>query len=266
MKYIKLFEKFIEEPKFYRFNKFDLLGDNKLMQFTPKIRKMVGPENVNRVLVKNRFPDKHRCIHFMDSLAFNPDYKGLYGDFIYDIQIDDQSKLGWSFFFPINDWFYKGNPFYHERNNPAIQDLLNSEYKDLNYPYGDDQGDLDKMAEYCIEYEVIGTGTIEDLKKSKFFGKQKLFVWTNDDVIVKKFNEPKKEQKPYKNEPLLVKDDFKRLGIPSENIGQFYQSDFNKKIKRLQDRLVENPNKFDMFKEEALRLLSEWIKTQNFRF
>ena len=104
------------------------------------------------------------------------------------------------------------------------------------------------------------------MKKSKFFGKQKLFVWTNDDVIVKKFNEPKKEQKPYKNEPLLVKDDFKRLGIPSENIAQFYQSDFNKKIKRLQDRFVENPNKFDMFKEEALRLLSEWIKTQNFRF
>lgn len=44
---------------------------------------MVGPENVNRVLVKNGFPDKHRCIHFMDSLAFNPDYKGLYGNFIW---------------------------------------------------------------------------------------------------------------------------------------------------------------------------------------
>ena len=26
MKYLKLFEKFIEEPKFFRFNKFDLLG------------------------------------------------------------------------------------------------------------------------------------------------------------------------------------------------------------------------------------------------
>ena len=258
MRYIKLFEKFIEEPKFYRFNRFDLLVDKGEMQFSPKLRKMVGPENVNRVLVKNGFPDKHRCIHFMDSLAFNPDYKGLYGNFIYEIQIDDKSKLGWSFFFPINDWFYKGSPFYHERNNPDIQDLLNSEYKDLNYPY-DDQGDLDKMAEYCIEYEVIGTGTIEDLKKSKFFGKQKLFVWTDSDVIIKKYDK-KKESRPYKNEPLLVKDDFKRLGISSENIGQFYKSDFNKKIKRLQDKLVENPSKFDIFKEEALRLLEEWIK------
>ena len=258
MRYIKLFEKFIEEPKFYRFNQFDLLVDKGEMQFSPKLRKMVGPENVNRVLVKNGFPDKHRCIHFMDSLAFNPDYKGLYGNFIYEIQIDDKSKLGWSFFFPINDWFYKGSPFYHERNNPDIQDLLNSEYKDLNYPY-DDQGDLDKMAEYCIEYEVIGTGTIEDLKKSKFFGKQKLFVWTDSDVIIKKCDK-KKESRPYKNEPLLVKDDFKRLGISSENIGQFYKSDFNKKIKRLQDKLVENPSKFDIFKEEALRLLEEWIK------
>lgn len=135
----------------------------------------------------------------------------------------------------------------------------------MNYPYDDDKGDLDKMAEYCIEYEVIGTGTIEDLKKSKFFGKQKLFVWTDSDVIIKKYDQ-KKEPRPYKNEPLLVKDDFKRLGISSENIGKFYQSDFNRKIKRLQDKLVENPSKFDMFKEEALRLLEEWIKLQDFRF
>ena len=61
----------------------------------------------------------------------------------------------------------------------------------MNYPYDDDQGDLDKMAEYCIEYEVIGTGTIEDLKKSKFFGKQKLFVWTDSDVIIKKYDQKK---------------------------------------------------------------------------
>jgi len=265
MKYLKLFEKFIEEPKFYRFNKFDLLGSEESLKLTPKYRKMVGPENINDVLVENEFPDKHKCIHFMDSLAFSPDYKGLYGDFIYEIQIDDESKLGWSFFFPVNDWFYKGNPFYHERNNTAIQDLLNSEYANLVYPYDDEHGDLDKMAEYCLEYEVIGTGTIEDLKKSKFFGKQKLFVWTNDDVIVKKWIEPSKtpkEPKPYKNKSLLTKDDFERLGISSEKIGQFYSSEIGKKIKRLQDRVIDNPSKYEMFREEALRLLKDWIKNQ----
>ena len=263
MRYLKLFEKFIEEPKFYRFNHFDLLGDKQEMQLTPKLRKMIGPENVNETLVKRGFPDKQKCVHFMDSLAFSPDYKGLYGDFIYEIQIDDESKLGWSFFFPVNDWFYKGNPFYHERNNTAIQDLLNSEYANLVYPYDDEHGDLDKMAEYCLEYEVIGTGTIEDLKKSKFFGKQKLFVWTNDDVIVKKWQEPSKqskEPKPYKNRPLLNKEDFEVLGISSEKIGQFYSSEIGKKIKRLQDKVIENPSKYEMFREEALRLLKVWSK------
>ena len=198
----------------------------------------------------------------MDSLAFSPDYKGLYGDFIYEIQIDDESKLGWSFFFPVNDWFYKGNPFYHERNNTAIQDLLNSEYANLHYPYGDEQGDLDKMSEYLLEYEVIGTGTIEDLKNSRFFGKQKLFVWTNDDVIVKKWSQPTKEPKPYKTKPLLTKEDFERLGVSSEKIGQFYSSEIGKKIKRLQDRVIDNPSKYEMFREEALRLLKDWNKNQ----
>jgi hypothetical protein len=262
MKYLKLFEKFIEEPKFYRFNKFDLLGSEESLQLTPKYRKMVGPENINDVLVENEFPDKHKCIHFMDSLAFSPDYKSLYGDFIYEIQIDDESKLGWSFFFPVNDWFYKGNPFYHERNNPVVQDLLNSEYKDLHYPYDDEHGDLDKMAEYCLEYEVIGTGTIEDLKKSKFFGKQKLFVWTNDDVIVKKWSQPTKEPKPYKTKPLLTKEDFERLEVPSKKIADFYSSELGKNIRKFSDRLVVDPNKYDMFREESLRLLKDWIKNQ----
>jgi hypothetical protein len=255
MKYIKLFEKFIENPKFYRFNQFDLLGDKQEMQFTPKPRKMVGPESVNKVLVKNGFPDKNRCIHFMDSLSFNPDYKSLYGDFIYEIQIDDQSKLGWSFFCFINDWFYKGHSIYSERNNPAIQDLLNSEYKDLNYYDERRQGDLDKMVEYCIEYEVIGTGTIEDLKKSKFFGKQKLFVWTDSDVIIKKYEAPKKEPKPYKNEPVLIKNDFSERGIEPQRIGEFWKSEIGKRVKS------EN-----LDRKEALKSLEDWIKTQAFRF
>lgn len=192
MKYLKLFEAFTSEVKFYRFNKFDLLGDVEEMKLTPKQRKMVGPENINNELIRNGFPDKHKCIHFMDSLALNKGYKNLYGEFIYEIQINDESHLGWSFLVPVNDWYYKGYSIYQERNNPDIQDLLNSEYAELQFPWGDEQGDLDRMSKYLIEYEVIGTGTIEDLKKSKFFGRQKLFVWTTDDVMVKKWIESHK--------------------------------------------------------------------------
>ena len=46
MKYLKLFEKFIDEPKFYRFNQTDLLGQEDSMQLSAWRRTMVGPENV----------------------------------------------------------------------------------------------------------------------------------------------------------------------------------------------------------------------------
>jgi len=260
MKYLKLFEKFIEEPLFYRFNKFDLLGDKDEIQFSPKERSMFGPEIVNQVLVNRGFPDKHRCVHFMDSLAFAPSYRGLYGNFIYEIKIDDESQLGWSFLIPVNDWFYRGHPFYQERNNPVIQDLLKSGYSNLYFPF-DEENEIEiieKMADYLVEYEVIGTGTIEDLKKSKLFGKQKVFVWTNDDVIVKKWHKPPKPPTPYKNRPLLNKEDFESLQIDSSEIGKFYQSDFGRNIKRLQDRIIENPSKFELFREEALNQLKKW--------
>jgi len=260
MKYLKLFEVFNSEVKFYRFNKFDILSDVEEMKLTPKQRKMVGPENVNDILVKNGFPDKQQCVHFMDQLAFRPDWKYLYGDFIYEIEIDDMSKLGWSFLFPVNDWFYKGNPFYHERNNPAIQDLLNSEYGNLEFS----NGKLDEMTQYLLQYEVIGTGTLEDLKSSKFFGKQKLFVWTTDDVMVKKWNEPEKMAKdpnPYKSEPLLTSDDFLQRGVNKEQIGQFYQSEMGKRLKTIQPAGIIKPARFELKRQEAISLLDEWIKT-----
>lgn len=188
MKYLKLFERFIQDIKFYRFNHFDLLGENDSIKYSPKERRMIGPEKVNNLLVKLGFPDKNKCIHFMDSIAFDPNFRSLYGDFIYEIEVDDKSKIGWSFFIPINDWFYKGFSLNKQRNNPALQDLLKSEYKDLNYSYDDEDGDLGLMAEVLIKYGVIGNGNIEDLKKSKFFGNQSLFVWTNDDVIIKKYD------------------------------------------------------------------------------
>jgi hypothetical protein len=39
---------------------------------------MIGPKDINDSLIKLGFPDKRKCIHFMDSVAFDPSYKGLY--------------------------------------------------------------------------------------------------------------------------------------------------------------------------------------------
>jgi hypothetical protein len=269
MKYLKLFENFIDEPSFYRFNKTDILGQEDSMTIFPRERLMVGPENVNDVLVKNGFPDKKKCIHFMDEKAFDPSYKGLYGSFIYRIQIDDESKLGWSFFIPINDWFYKGNPFESLKRNLAnlpnkIKDLLNSEYGDLRYPYSDDRKlDLEKMFNYLLQYQVIGTGTIENLKQNQLFGNHPVFVWTNDSVVLNKFIMPNKEPKearPYKNKPLLTEDDFKNF---KSKMGQFYSSESGKLLRRLQMRANENPQMFDTLRQESLRVLGLWIETQN---
>ena len=236
MKYLKLFEKFIDEPKFYRFNQTDLLGQEDSMQLSARQRTMVGPENVNSVLVKNKFPDKKNCIHFMDEKAFDPKYKTIYGRFIYEVKIDDTSKLGWSFFIPVNDWFYKSHPYYQLTRYPeklpdVVKDLLNSEYSRLDYPYG----------------------------------KHPVFVWTNDDVIIKRYVEPAREPRearPYKNRPLLTEEDFTNNGVSSEKIKDFYSSDAGRSLRRLQMRTNENPDRFSEFKEEALRLLKVWIENQ----
>ena len=218
MKYLKtykIFESWVEEPKFFRFSREEMTEG----EFTPGKRIMWGPDNFNDCLVKFGFPDKRQCVHFMDSVAFNPEYKGSYGNYTYQVTVDDNSNLGWSFVVPINEWFYKGNPF-----------------------------------QYALRNGVIGTGTIEDLKKSPHYGKESLFVWTNDKVVITKY-EIKKEPKigTYKNQPVLTKDDFSSLGIEPKRIPDFYQSEFGKKVKGLSDDIP-----FDVRREESLTLLKKW--------
>lgn len=260
-----LFESFAD-TKFYRFNHFDLLGGEESLKLVPKKRKMVGPENINAALVKKGFPDKHQCVHFMDEKAFDPSnsrtYNMLYGEFVYEIQIDSESKIGWSFFLPVNDWLYKAFPAQRELGNPALKDLAESEYAELSYPEDEEEeqrGDLDKMAELLMRFETIGTGTLEDLKRSKHFGKQKLFVWTGDPVMVRRWSPPKKQEKAgeYKKERILAEEDFEQRGIAPEGIARFYASRQGGLFKRID----ANPRlSFEDKREEALRLLDEWAE------
>ena len=250
MIYIKLFEAFIQEPVFYRFSHVDLLKGESELIYQPKSRMMIGPDIFNSCLVEAGFPDKKRCIHFMNSVAFDPSYKGLYGEHIYQIGLDENSKLGWSFLVPINDWFYKGNPFYHAKKNPILRELLDSGYDNLHH-----EEDLDKMRDILIGYGFIGAGTINDLKRNKFFENQPVFVWTNDEVKIKSYTyqKPQKEPKAYKNQPILTKSDFEKLSIDSNMIPLFYSSEFGKKIKRFKETAP-----FELRREEALNLLKKW--------
>ena len=248
LKTYKIFESWVEEPKFFRFSREEMTEG----EFTPGKRIMWGPDNFNDCLVKFGFPDKRQCVHFMDSVAFNPEYKGSYGNYTYQVTVDDNSNLGWSFVVPINEWFYKGNPFQYalRSGNEIVKSIMETPYKDLG-PYDEK---LDEITKYLFDFGVIGTGTIEDLKKSPHYGKESLFVWTNDKVVITKY-EIKKEPKvgTYKNQPVLTRDDFSNLGIEPKRIPEFYQSDFGKQVKGLSDDIP-----FDVRREEALTLLKKW--------
>jgi hypothetical protein len=245
LKTYKMFEMWVDDPKFYRFSQVEL----PIGELEPVKRKMWGPEQFNQSLVKLGFPDKNKCIHFMDSLAFSPEYKGLYGDYIYQIQVDDNSNLGWCYVFPVNDWFYKGNPFQYalRKDNKLVKSIIETPYNDLSSSNGDE----DEMAKYLLQFGIIGCGTIDDLKRSPHYGKEKLFVWTNDKVITSNYQAPIKEPKigTYKTERLLTTDDFTSRGISTKEIGSFYQSELGKSVK-------------GKTKEEALELLEQWIKNQ----
>ena len=76
LKSYKLFEAWIEDIKFFRFSKEEMIEG----EFIPGERTMWGLDDFNDCLIKFGFPDKKQCIHFIDSIAFNTDYKCLYGN------------------------------------------------------------------------------------------------------------------------------------------------------------------------------------------
>jgi len=49
---------------------------------------------------------------------------------------------------------------------------------------------VNRMRDILIESGLIGTGTIEDLKSSKYFGNQPVYIWTNDEVKISTYQNP----------------------------------------------------------------------------
>lgn len=259
MKYLKsykLFESLVEDITFIRMSHTDMLEGGEEGWYQPNQRRMVGPDAFNDSLVKAGFPDKKNCVHFMSEESYDVGYSGIYGKNLFQVVIDDNSKLGWSFIVPINDWFYRNA----KRKIELVSDIMESPFGQM---YADSQtGEgVDESLNYLMDYKVIGTGTIEDLKRSPHFGKYNLYVWTTDKVYLKRYVKEseikEKEPKPYKNQPVLNSEDFTNRGIRPEEIGNFYQSEWGRRFKRLQPTADYN-----LRREEALKLLDEWIKTR----
>jgi hypothetical protein len=201
MKYIKLFENF-GSVRFLRFSKTEIpLGD-----LTPKLRHKYkhidedteGVYEWTQKLVKNGFPDNKVAIHFMtEDTAERESFRTrLYGEYKYEIELKDPNqKIGWSFIWPINEWFYKTH-FYLGAGNrmepkcvdgkeavatldPKIGHLKSVSYHNLT------PEDCDEMATAILESGLIGFGTMNDLMSSKLYNKENLFVWTSNTVVVK---------------------------------------------------------------------------------
>lgn len=260
LKSYKLFESLVEDITFIRMSHTDMLDGAEEGWYHPSQRRMVGPDAFNDSLVKAGFPDKKNCIHFMSKESYDAGYSYIYGKNLFQVIIDDHSKLGWSFVAPVNDWFYKGNSIQNSlrSGNELVSDIMKTRFSEI-YANSETGECADDMLRILLDFKALGTGTIEDLKRSPHFGKYNLYVWTTDKVYLKKYytKEREREPRPYKNQPVLNSEDFTDRGIRPEEIGNFYQSDWGRKFKRLQPTVDYN-----LRREEALKLLDEWIKTR----
>jgi hypothetical protein len=265
MKYLKtykLFEAYVDSPLFTRFSHIDLLNGEDEVEFTPSERRMIGPQLFNDILVNIGFPDKGKCVHFMDEVSYsnNPNLTSLYGENIYTIKVDDNSLLGWSFVMPINDWFFRAYQFHNNvEKNDKVKSLLSPELFEIKPESGSYQDSPEaskETADILIKDNMIGFGKLADLMNSPYWGKLPLFAWTNDSVKVSlkpiEAKQPK-EAKAYKKQALLTPDDFDSLGVSRSKIGLFYSSPEGQKMSRIQEHLP-----YDMKREEALRLLKLW--------
>lgn len=263
----KVFEALVEDVTFIRMSHTDMLNGDEQGFYQPKSRKMIGPNSFNDSLVKAGFPDKQSCVHFMSESSYasiGQSHSSLYGKNLFQVVIDDKSKLGWSFIAPINDWFYKGSTLRYNYNLRAGNDLLSSL---MDSPFGQILTDpvtgegVDESLNYLLDFGAIGTGTIEDLKKSTHYGKYGLYVWTTDKVYLKKYTKPddklnNKETKAYKSQPLLTPEDFSS----KEEMANFYKTN-GSGLRGLKDVMDIKKLEHNGVRQEALNLLDKWRQT-----
>ena len=140
----------------------------------------------------------------------------------------------------------------------VVKDFLGKDSHEYRFPSYYENKDLfikaiTKYQKDLIDGGVVGKLTYDELiKMSKEEGKP-LQVWTESPCLHKRVQKEVKDPKPYKNEPVLTKSDFENAGITPEQIPQFYESDFGRKIKRFKEAAP-----YELRREEALRLLNSW--------
>jgi hypothetical protein len=201
MKYLKLFrelnyirESFLEKPKFYRFTIEETAGiDGDILK--PRNRKLDAENsNWNSVLIENGFPNMSKSSFIMDEIAREiykeKNYKP-FGNNEYQINLDDESNLGWSFFVMQGKWHSKTpnyfTEYYPERNKYKLPDELVNKRNFVNWSYERQINPTpEKYAKLLLKHKVIGKGKIKELMMSPFWGKVPCYIWTDDKIKINK--------------------------------------------------------------------------------
>ena len=189
MKHLQLFESFLNHTIFIRMNHQDLLRDKESITMK-KTGTSVGIQELCDVLYNRGYPDLRNCIHFSRKESYNPGMGDIWGKNLYQIKIEEDSQIGWTFFLNINDWFYKSNPYnYQKRNNQEFEKLVKRiGFDDIRF-IENDVDILERMVEILEKEQLIGHGTISDLIKTKWWNTDfKMFGWSSDEVEVVRWN------------------------------------------------------------------------------
>lgn len=183
-KLIKTYESFRESKiSFYRFSRNELF-----QQIAPSQSRLVQYPMFVQILKDKGFPDLSRSIHFMNEIAFKKNsitYRELYGRFAYKVSPKADSLLGWSFMTQINNWWYFNSNQYNylKTRKDLVKKLDNTGFRTIDLEdatYEQAYNEITKLQNYGL----IGFGRLEDLTTCELWGKEEVFIWTNDTLDV----------------------------------------------------------------------------------
>lgn len=238
MKYIKLFENWNSEI-FYRMTQRPEGDGAEEFEITQSYKEHFwGSSIVNEFLTEKGYPNQRKSVNFMDAVAFSEYkdfFKNVYGQNKYNIKIDDNYHLGWSFEIAISDIFYKchmlKNYLNLTKDSITYQKLENIKHLKTGFMFGSKSYDelednekevLETIYEFLVSEYLIGQGTIDDLKSSPLWGKYKLFGWTEGKVLFSQYKEPiivKPKVEPTNKK--LTTNDYESMGVSQDRIPQF---------------------------------------------
>jgi hypothetical protein len=275
MKYLKLFEQFTEEDT----DKFPDVFNNSLLRGVnidkdeyiddPKPRKVsIGPSDDRDYIEflinysKLGIPDPTKSVH----MYFKPGSKEkeMFSHYGKAYQVIPEEGAIFGFNKELRNGGLGSTWWFVERTAKRfLGEYVASQYSN-GYKFPDYYENKDLFIEEITKYQkdlidakVVGKLTYDELKEmSQNYDGETLHVWTESPCLHRRVEKVKQEPKTYKNEDLLTSSDFEEIGVTSEQIPQFYQSDFGKKIGRFKETAS-----YDLRREEALKLLRSWKET-----